>query len=293
MAELRPADGLARLLLRLLSEGSVPDSSLSGRSRSRLAGLLESGVLRRERSGAGFRVVVGSIEHLRRWIRDRYPTGLLIDGAAGQGRAGAVAALRDSRRASVPSSCPVLLRGFGNAVLDSEEGRFPVAELTDAYGVAALVVGADCGWRWEGRLAVVENSELFLSFEELGRPEGLAVYAAGRMHSALLGWLASPQMSDAVPVHFGDYDPVGLDEYLRLREACPGRVELYLPEDLERLFARYSKPGLLRGTEAVLRRLRGCGLPEVRRVVGLMDRHGAGLEQEALLLGGPQPGSPG
>jgi hypothetical protein len=92
-------------------------------------------------------------------------------------------------------------------------------------------------------------------------------------------------MRKARVLHFGDYDPVGLDEYLRLREACPGRAELYLPQGLERLFARYSKPGLLRGTEAVLRRLRDCGLPEVRRVVDLMDRHGAGLEQEALLLG--------
>lgn len=284
MAELRPADGLAGLLRRLLSEGSVPDSSLSGRSRRRLAGLLESGVLRRERSGAGFRVVVESTEHLQRWIRHQYPSGLMVDEAAGRERAGAVAALRDSHRASVPHRCPVLLRGFGEVALKSESGTCPVAELTDGYGVAALVVGADCGWSWEGRLAVVENMEVFLRFEELGLKVPLVAYAAGRMHSALLGWLASGAMRKARVLHFGDYDPVGLDEYLRLREACPGRAELYLPDGLERLFARYSKPGLLRGTEAVLRRLRDCGLPEVRRVVDLMDRHGAGLEQEALLL---------
>ncbi len=285
MAERRPADGLARLLQRLLSKGTIPDSSLSGRSRRRLAGLLESGVLRRERSGSGFRIVVGSREYLRRWISKSYPSGLLVDRCAGSGRAAAVAALRDSHRASVPGSCPVLLRGFGDAALDSEGGSFPVGKLTDGYGVAALMVGPGCGWRWSGGVAVVENMEAFLRFEELGAPQRLAAYAAGRMHSALLGWLASPRMSKALPVHFGDYDPVGLDEYLRLREACPGRAELYLPEGLQPLFARYSNPGLLRGTEAILRRLRRCGLPEVRRVVELIDRHGAGLEQEALLLG--------
>ncbi|MBD3207820.1 hypothetical protein GF319_15930, partial [Candidatus Bathyarchaeota archaeon] len=207
------------------------------------------------------------MEHLQRWISHQYPSGLMVDVAPGRKRAGAVAALRDSHRASVPDSCPVLLRGFGEAGLVSDEGTFPVAQLTGRYGVAALMVGADCGWSWEGQLAVVENMEVFAGFEALDAEPELAAYAAGRMHSALLAWLASPQMTNALPVHFGDYDPVGLDEYLRLRRVLPDRARLYVPDDLEELFSRYSNPALLQGSEAVLRRLRSCSLPEVRRVV--------------------------
>jgi hypothetical protein len=63
-----------------------------------------------------------------------------------------------------------------------------------------------------------------------------------------------------------------------------------LPTDLENLFAQFSKRKLLmnRSSQAVLARLRKSDFPEVRRVVELMDRHNAGLEQEALLIG-PQP----
>lgn len=85
-------------------------------------------------------------------------------------------------------------------------------------------------------------------------------------------------------IHCGDYDPVGLDEYLRLQTACPERTELHLPSNLEILLSRYGKKELLAGNTAVLARLRKSRVLEVRRVVELMDRYGSGLEQEILLL---------
>ena len=47
-------------------------------------------------------------------------------------------------------------------------------------------------------------------------------------------------MKGAAFVHAGDYDPVGLQDYLRLSEVCLGRVSLYLSGNLESLFARYA-----------------------------------------------------
>ena len=85
-------------------------------------------------------------------------------------------------------------------------------------------------------------------------------------------------------MHCRDYDPVGLDEYLRIKAACPGRTELYLPSNLEDLLSRYGKKELLGSSAVVLARLRKSQDQEVRRTVTLMDRYGVGLEQEALLL---------
>jgi hypothetical protein len=160
----------------------------------------------------------------------------------------------------------------------------PVAHLTELAGVAALRL-EDRQWRYSGVLAIVENLEVFWNVEKLETGAQLALYAQGRLSGRILNWLSSPAMAQAQIIHCGDYDPVGLDEYLRLKIACPERSKLYLPSNLEDLFSQYGKRDLLGCNTAVLARLRKTEDKEVRRVVKLMDRYGVGLEQEALLLG--------
>ena len=65
----------------------------------------------------------------------------------------------------------------------------------------------------------------------------------------------------------------------------PG-LHFYLPPDLEARFERFSNRELLKkvNSQAMLAQLRRSELPSVRHVVELIDRHNAGLEQEALLL---------
>jgi hypothetical protein len=92
-------------------------------------------------------------------------------------------------------------------------------------------------------------------------------------------------MLQASILHCGDYDPVGLDEYLRIKTACPDRTKLYLPANLEVLLSRYGKKELLQSSASVLDRLRKTEDHEVRRIIKLLDQYGVGLEQEALLLG--------
>lgn len=136
-----------------------------------------------------------------------------------------------------------------------------------------------------GVMAIVENLEVFWNFEKLKTGAQLAVYAQGRLSGRVLNWLSSPAMAQARIIHCGDYDPVGLDEFLRLKAACPERTELYLPPNLGDLLSRYGKRNLLMGKNAaVLARLRKSQIQDVCRVVELMDRYGVGLEQEILLL---------
>jgi hypothetical protein len=198
-------------------------------------------------------------------------------------RSAAVAGLRDAKRAPRADAEPLLLRGFGGACLHGEHRVLEVAEWTRRAGLAAVRLDAARSWGFSGTVAVVENLEVFLHVERLGLGCDLALYAAGRLSQRVLAWLASPPLSESRFLHCGDYDPVGLDEYLRLANACPGRTRLHLPEGLETLLATYGKPELLRASPAVLARLRRCPDPDVARVVALLDRYGAGLEQEILL----------
>jgi hypothetical protein len=59
-----------------------------------------------------------------------------------------------------------------------------------------------------------------------------------------------------------------------------------LPADLETRFAQFSNRKLLEkgNSQAMLAQLRRSNLPAIRRVVELIDRYNAGLEQEALLV---------
>ncbi|MBI1839755.1 MAG: hypothetical protein HYR88_02745 [Verrucomicrobia bacterium] len=102
----------------------------------------------------------------------------------------------------------------------------------------------------------------------------------------MLDWLGRPDQSELALLHCPDYDPVGLNEFVRLRKRLGGRVTLHHPANLEELFTRYSKRALLFApqSQAMLQNLRTVEDETVRAVVALIDRHGAGLEQESLLI---------
>ena len=106
----------------------------------------------------------------------------------------------------------------------------------------------------------------------------------------MLGWLCTNDSSFSL-LHLPDYDPVGLSEFKRLHARLGTRVTLYLPPDLEARFAQFSNRELLKkvNSQSMLAQLRRSELPSVRHVVELIDRHNAGLEQEALLIGAPSP----
>lgn len=277
-------DALAEKLALLLEHGRLPYSRLTDRERFRLQSLFDSGVLDRRRSGAGKVVVLQSRVALDAFVVKNYPAGLEGRQDVLMPRSKAVADFRDSKKAQENCSPMILLRGFGNCELRAGDEVLLVAHWTKLAGVAALRLD-NKQWKFTGTIAVVENLEVFQNFEKLGIDAQLALYGQGRLSEKILDWLSSPGMAHARIIHCGDYDPVGLDEYLRIKTACPERTELHLPSNLEDLLSRYGKRELLKSSAAVLSRLRKTDDQEVRRVVKLMDQYGVGLEQEALLLG--------
>lgn len=277
-------DALAKKLSLLLMVGNLASSRLTERDCSRLRSLFETGALEVARSGAGKRVVVKNRDSLDAFVLRNYPSGLEGTEQSSTPRSKAVAELRDSKKTRETGPLTVLLRGVDNCELRSGSKILPIADLTELAGVAALHLGGR-EWEYTGVLAVVENLEVFWNFEKLRTGAQMALYAQGRLSGRILAWLGSQAMAEARIIHCGDYDPVGLDEYLRLKGACPERVELFLPDNLEVLLSRYGKRELLQSSNgAVLARLRKTEDQQVDKVVTMLDRYGVGLEQEILLL---------
>lgn len=87
-------------------------------------------------------------------------------------------------------------------------------------------------------------------------------------------------------LHFGDYDPVGLAEFCRLRDALGDRAQLYIPHGLRGLFERVDRVTnrkLLeakRNQETLAGLRKGISL-EMDEVLDLLMDYGP-LEQEAV-----------
>lgn len=278
-------DPLARHLARLSSGSPLPVSSVSKADLRKLQSLFDAGVMEEVRSGPGRSLVVTNPMALQAFILSLYPSGL--EGFNGDlpSRSRAVAERRDSKKTSAKRTSIVLVRGFNGCAFQKGESRLEVAKWTEFAGVAALCPDFVAGWSFSGKLGLVENLETFWHIEMIAPFVDLAIYNAGRIAADLLEWINSPGMMESRVVHFPDYDPVGMDEYLRIKRACPQRSELFWPPDLEELFGRFGKAQLLHDSSAILARLRKNDDPDVHAVVQLMDRFGAGLEQEALLIG--------
>ena len=278
-------DALADRLSEILSEGSVVASALSRPMRRAMEPLFWSGALREEKAGAGKRVVLIDRRSVEQWVLSRYPSGLNNLDLTLPARAAAVATFRDSKAGARLEARPVFMRGFRDARLERAGQALPVGELTAAHGLAGVLLDSSAPWSYAGTLVLVENFEVFLHIERVIPDVLLALWTSGRLDHRVINWLAS--MPDARIVHAGDYDPVGIDEYLRVAAALPGRVRLYVPPDFEARLVRFGSGELLAKSSAVLERVRANGDAATKAVLAVMDRHSRALEQEALLV--PMP----
>ena len=132
----------------------------------------------------------------------------------------------------------------------------------------------------------MENITVFTHFERLGIDVPLALYTHGRLSKRVLSWLRSQTVKGLEIVHVGDYDPVGLDEYRRLRHLCGKNVSLYLHPNLSQLFKTYGNPSLLKRvhSQRLLERLRQVEDVSLKTVLAHIDETNAGLEHEGLLI---------
>ena len=280
------ADGLIRTLAQLLEEGSVPWSSISGRQRDRLQPLRDAGVLAVERAGGGRCLVVQNRKVVRRFAEKEYPAGL--DAAREADEDGNLPAsdaalhFRDAKRGSAGSEV-ILFRGKRGTEIRRNGTSIPIGELTQSAGVGAALLDSNATLTADRPLAVVENQEAFLRFDELGTVAELACFAGGRLSNRMLEWLASLEVEPGRIIHCPDYDPVGLSEFQRLRDICGDGVQLFWPDGLEPMIEKYGKADLYRDSAELLDGLSGSSHSEVQKLLALLKRHGQGLEQEILL----------
>ena len=278
-----PEEHIRARLSELIKSGTLPLSACGNAFMRTLRPALEAGVVIDEKSRAGRRLIVRNPEALFLFYAGRYPNAELFEDAPS--RVAGVAQFRDSKVFTNDAEEIVCVRGWKNGTLCRDGVGIDVVRPTEEHGVFAFCLAANCSYSLHGFCALVENPVVFALIERLKLPIEFALLGRGRISTRLLDWL-SATTHDFNLVHLPDYDPIGLNEFLRLRARLGGRIKLHVPDNIADLFARFSKRTLLEGfnSQAVLRYLRDSTDPDLREVLALIDQHNAGLEQEALLL---------
>jgi hypothetical protein len=271
--------------LRSLLAGGALSASECGRAFLKLvAPLLAGGVLAWQRSGAGRRLAVNDAKALNDFFRQRFPDADLPPNAGN--RVAGVGRFRDTK-ATVNSEDEIIsVRVWRDDALLKNGKPIGAAEATTAHGVFSFLLTRDSSYELRGLCALVENPAVFAVAEQLNLGIGLIIYGHGRVSNRVVEWLAHSTDSSFSLLHLPDYDPIGLSEFQRLHTQLGKRVLLHLPADLETRFTRFSNRELLEksNSQAILAQLRRSHSPAVCHVVEMIDRHNAGLEQEALLI---------
>ena len=276
-----------RFLRRLRdSEGhSVLLTSVASGCKDILESMETCGAVRRRFVNRARRVEVCCQATFDRFLKSRFPLGIDADINDVFDRAGAVIAFGDAKAIGRGSEEAIFVRtAKPNITIRATDGtEIPVGVLSSDAGGAALSLTKDRQWTFNGTVAVIENAEPFWQHEKVLPDVDLAVYAGGNMSKRLVDWLASRAMSDCQLTHWGDYDPRGVIEYLRLFDRCADRANSFLPNDIEQLM-QHGKRSLWQNQSSSLEKLRSrTDNPHATRMLQLFDKHRKGLEQEVLL----------
>ncbi len=271
-------------LRNLIERGALPASQCGRAFLDLIAPLFASGAVVEQKSSAGRQFATVNLAVVREFHRQRFP---LTDWPLNAGsRIIAVGRFRDSKAMANDTGEIVSFRVWRDDALFKAGKPVSAVSATAMHGVFSFLFADKCAYELRGVCALVENPAMLFAFEQLRLDIPLALYGGGRISGRVGEWLAGQKAAGFRLIHFPDYDPVGMNEHLRLRALLGDRVTLHLPDDLAACFDRFGNSQLVRrrASQALLPKLRSSVVAEVKFVVELMDRYNAGLEQEALLL---------
>ncbi|MCB0585138.1 MAG: hypothetical protein KDD06_07435 [Phaeodactylibacter sp.] len=252
-----------------IKEAPIPARSLPAgmRDSEEFGQLLGSGIIRREKRGRGYVYQVAEQEAFAAFLEANFPVEAVAEGVV-EGAAN-VAHYRDSKARQRPGKRIFLLRGRREVIVN--DITVGLEEHTANFGFFAASIRKAV----LGKVCSVENLDVFMAAEDVLGDSWTFLHPYGRIGQQPIRGIQAEEW-----LHFPDYDYTGLEEYLRIKEVHP-HAQLYLPDNLEALHHRFSKP--MKAGARMKKRARTSQLPEVARVRSLLEKTGRFLEQEILL----------
>lgn len=268
----------------LIQRGQLPSSQCGVRFKEWIMPLLQTGVVREVRTGAGASLSIINANAVQGFYDKAFPNPVL-DEALGN-RINGVGLFRNSKAIANDTPEIIMARVAEGSPILHDGPLTESVQATQRNGVFAIRLSSRQRPVLQGNWVLIENPAVFHQHHRVFGSATSALLVNGRMSHRVLQWLAEQGTDHLNLLHSPDYDPVGLDEFVRLHNVLGDRIRLYLPADIEQLFARYSSKQLmlLEKQQTLARKLSDHPHPYVQRIVGLISANNAGLEQEALLI---------
>lgn len=287
---------LADALVKLLAQADgTPATRFTQAQRSALDALARAtGLLSTRPQGRGIVYRIVNRAGLEAHLRTLRPEAIDTLSPHLPRRAANIASRRDSKAGSATHALHyLLLKAVGDDVAWYRPGgtRLDLSASTQSAGVGALAIEENDDWQSDQPLWLVENQALFddSSWLPAGTQASLAYYA-GQIPHRLVAWLAEkarvPQL-----ILFADYDGVGLQNFVRLREQIATPCSFWLMPDWQALLRRYGSNRIWQDTQQAFMgatmRLAALDPPtELLALCAAMSREGLALEHEAVWLAG-------
>jgi len=272
---------LARFYKLLLDKESVAYSSLNKESVKESERLQLMGGIRIQPSGAGKRVIVTDFQLVQSESSRIFPEGPDAALKNTGSKHGNVATMGDSKGHTV--TYPVLQFRINQPLLFNIGGNPFLSDSVDWNTIFSISIleSKINNVHINGPMVMVENKESFM-FSTQHFPDSVcSLYYNGRVKRSWFPWILS---NVASVIFCPDYDPVGIDEYLSAKEILGEKVSLFVPENIEELFSRYSKKSIYTDNISLIDRLMKSAFLDEKslRVLKLIIENQAGVEQEIV-----------
>ena len=287
-------DTNAKLLAQLLEAGSLPSSLVKSKvTISLFDKLIQIGLIQKQRKGAGSQFSLINKERREVFIGNEYPSGLeFIENNMFPRRVQGIKNCKNSKSLKKLDFDLITLRG--KSIIEYKEKNIDLSLSSDdvTYLSLKLEIGSLINIHQEScTIVTVENPT---AFTELGKMVScswdIAVYTGGKMSEILINQLKYWGEKGHKIIHFGDYDFVGMEEFIRILHVCSD-ARFYLPESLGDEFVKnYGNIELLEKqvtqhkkfsiSMSSLANTKGRG--DLRKLHQLIQNNAKGLEQESL-----------
>lgn len=285
---------IADALEKLLTLGDEAPASLFTPAQRSALDVLErrTGFLIARPQGRGVTYRISNRVGLEAHLRTLRPETLATLAQDIPQRAANIATRRDSKAGYATHAFHYLLVkavGAGVCWTHSDGRGLDLSASTQSAGAGVLAVQEGDDWQSNCPLWLVENQAPFDDTSWLPQHTRASVgYYAGQIPGRLVAWLAHRSRAPEV-ILFADYDGVGLQNFVRLRERLKTPCSFWLMPNWHDLLRKYGSKQIWLDTHqefvAATTRLAAIEPPaDLLDLCAAMSREGLALEHEAVWL---------
>ena len=263
---------LERWLNKLIENGSLPESSIPKSAIKGVNNLIDLEYIQKRPVKNGIKFVLIDEDSLINWMARIIKN---VDSNQTHNRAYAASKFRTAKK-STKTYPKVEIRFLKNNTNIPSDFK----EIQNRIGSVNYYLTKEESWL-TGKLVLIENIESFLVSDESFPNCDIAVYYSGNISDSLINHLND---SECTIVFFPDYDPVGMNNYCKIKDKLGDKVELFVPQNICELFES-SSYRIIEKTKnrEILANLNRRTLPkEVIPIIQLIQKHHGGAEQELV-----------